>query len=95
MANETGKFGLRSFVAIVCMDVILCLVSLGLKALLTGTDADVRQILRTWVIVPIALVTLVAVIQLVRMARANKWGCLPTVFFMLSMVVVWFIPIGH
>ena len=95
MANPTGKFGFRSFVTIICADIVLCFISFGLKAWLASPDADVRQILHSWVIVPIALVVLVAVIRFVQMLRAHKWGCLPIVFFMLSVAAVWFIPIGR
>ncbi|MDX2775771.1 KinB-signaling pathway activation protein [Streptomyces caniscabiei] len=95
MANSTGKFGFRSFVVIICTDVVLCFISFGLKVWLVGSNANAPRILHSWVIVPIVLVTLAAIIQLVRMAKANKWGCLPTVFFMLSMAAIWLIPIGR
>lgn len=95
MANPTGKFGFRSFVAIVCFDVILCCISLILKAWLIGSDVNAKQIVQSWAIVPIGIVALIAINQLVQMTKAHKWGCLPTVIFMLSVTVVWFIPLGR
>lgn len=95
MANPTGKFGFRSLVAIVITDAILCAISFGFKAWLIGSGANAQQIVHSWAIVPIALVVAFAIYQIALMTKAHAWGCLPTVVFMVSVAVVWFIPIGH
>lgn len=95
MANPTGKFGFRSFVAILITDIVLCSISFAFKAWLIGAETDAQQIVHSWLIVPIAAVVLFVIFQLVQMTKAHKWGCLPTVVFILSVIMVWFIPIGH
>jgi hypothetical protein len=92
---EGNKFGFRGFVAIVITDAILCAFSLGVKALLIGSGTDAGQILHSWGIVPIGLVVAFAIYQITRMAKAHAWGCLPTVIFIVSAVLVWLVPIGH
>jgi hypothetical protein len=82
-------------VAIVCFDIILCCISLMFKAWLIGSNVDAKQIVHSWVIVPIGIVALIAINLLVRMTKAHKWGCLPTVIFMISAAAVWFIPLGR
>jgi hypothetical protein len=80
-------------VAIVVFGSVVGGISFAIKVLLLGPRSGPAQTVHSWVIVPIGLVVLAAVYRIGEMLMARKWGCLPTVCFMLISAGVWFVPI--